>query len=101
MYKNLQNIFKEEEELKKELSEKTRKVFEIIVENWPTNPTEIAEMNGENINEENRKSMSSKYLYHVKKLFEKDLIHMKKIGNTYVAWPKEIEKLRTFRELLT
>lgn len=101
MYKNFHNIFKKEEKLKKDLSKKSRRVYGVIIKHWPVNPTEVAEKLGKEVNFENRKSLSSKYLYHIKKLFEKDLIHMKKIGNTYVAWPKEIEKIRTLYELIT
>jgi hypothetical protein len=28
------------------------------------------------------------------------LIDVKKVGNTYIAWPTEIEKLRVIHELL-
>lgn len=45
------------------------------------------------------KALSAKYLYHFRKLNEHGLIRMKKVGNTYVAWPVEIEKLRVIHEM--
>ena len=34
------------------------------------------------------------------KLKKLDLIDMKKMGNTYVAWPTDIEKLRVLHEMM-
>jgi len=64
---------------------------------WPINPLEVAEILGDN---GKTKSLSAKYVYHFKKLNKKGLIRLKKMGNTYVAWPVELEKLRTIHELL-
>jgi len=85
-----------EEKIKK-LSISTARVFEVISKNWPTNPLEVAKFLGDNGDE---KSLSAKYLYHFKKLYKLKLIRMKKIGNTYIAWPLEIEKLRVVKEVL-
>jgi hypothetical protein len=72
-------------------------VYEAIKANWPANPLEVAEF----LNDEgSQKSLSAKYLYHFKKLKKAGLIMVKKIGNTYVAWPMEIEKLRLANEML-
>lgn len=81
----------------KKVSNVTAKVFEIIHSRWPTNPLEVAEVLGEKGKE---KTLSAKYLYHFRKLKEIGLIDMKKVGNTYIAWPTEIEKLRVVHELL-
>jgi len=80
----------------KKLTSKNRSVFKIISNKWPVNPLEVAKYLGE---EGDVKKLSAKYLYHFKKLHEKDLIRMKKVGNTYIAWPVEIEKLRLVHEL--
>jgi hypothetical protein len=85
-----------EEKIKK-LSQSTTRVFEIIAKNWPANPLEVAKALNDKGNE---KSLSAKYLYHFKKLYKLKLIRMKKIGNTYIAWPTEIEKLRVMKEIL-
>lgn len=85
------------EEKVKKLSPSTSAVFEIILKHWPTNPLEVAKFLGEKGNE---KSLSAKYLYHFKKLYKLKLIRLKKIGNTYIAWPVEIEKLRIMKEIL-
>jgi hypothetical protein len=85
-----------EEKLKK-ISQSTAGVFEVISKNWPTNPLEVAEA----LNDEGKdKSLSAKYLYHFKKLHKLKLVRMKKIGNTYIAWPTEVEKLRVIKEIL-
>ncbi|MFH8086581.1 MAG: hypothetical protein QW609_02050 [Candidatus Aenigmatarchaeota archaeon] len=81
----------------KKVSQITAKVFEIIHSRWPTNPLEVAEILGDRGKE---KTLSAKYLYHFRKLKEMGLIDMKKVGNTYIAWPTEIEKLRVVHELL-
>ncbi|MEM5777143.1 MAG: hypothetical protein QXJ06_01705 [Candidatus Aenigmatarchaeota archaeon] len=80
----------------KKLGRKTNDVFKIIKNKWPINPLEVAKY----LNEEGDvKILSAKYIYHFKKLEEKNLIRMKKIGNTYIAWPVEIEKLRIIHEI--
>jgi hypothetical protein len=79
------------------ISDATAKVFRVIHSKWPVNPNEVAEIMGDN---GKAKTLSAKYLYHFKKLAKKELIHMKKVGNTYIAWPAEIEKLRVIHELL-
>lgn len=85
------------EEKIKRLSASTSTVFDIILKHWPTNPLEVAKILGEKGSE---KSLSAKYLYHFKKLHKLKLIRMKKVGNTYIAWPVEIEKLRLMKEML-
>ena len=82
---------------KKEISKVAARVFQIIHSNWPINPLEVAEYLGD---KGKVKSLSAKYLYHFKKLNKKELVHMKRVGNTYIAWPAEIERLRFIQELL-
>jgi len=78
-------------------SKSTAKVFEVIHSKWPINPLEVAEI----LNDNGKvKTLSAKYLYHFKKLNKVGLIRMKKVGNTYIAWPAEIEKLRVIHEML-
>ena len=79
------------------VSKLTAKVFNVIHEKWPVNPLEVAEILDDRGKE---KTLSAKYLYHFKKLAKKGLVKIKKIGNTYIAWPAEIEKLRVIHELL-
>jgi predicted transcriptional regulator len=86
-----------EEEKLKRLSAATSRVYEAIKANWPTNPLEVAHMLGDNGKE---KSLSAKYIYHFRKLKKLGLIMIKKMGNTYVAWPNEIEKLRIIRDMV-
>lgn len=85
------------EDKNQELRGVSRRVFQAVYSRWPINPLEVAEELGD---KGNVKKLSAKYLYHFKRLNEKKLIMMKKIGNTYVAWPSDIEKLRVIHELL-
>ncbi len=94
--KNVFNHFLEKADDKK-LSKISSRVFQAIRNSWPINPLEVAEALGEN---GDTKKLSAKYLYHFKKLNKKKLIMMKKVGNTYIAWPAEIEKLRVIHELV-
>ena len=82
---------------KRRLSDFTLQVFRTICNKWPANPLEVAKEHGEKGKE---KSLSAKYLYHFNKLEKADLIKMKKIGNSYVAWPVDMEKLRVMHEIL-
>ncbi len=81
----------------KSISKSTLRVFKAICSKWPSNPLEIAE----ELREEGKvKTLSARYLYHFKKLHKLELINMKKIGNTYIAWPMDMEKLRFIHEML-
>ncbi len=73
------------------ISKTTKKVLESVNSKWPINTLEVANLLGDR---GNVKTLSSKYLYHFKKLHQANLIEMKKVGNTYIAWPKNLEKMR-------
>lgn len=79
----------------RKMSSSTAKVFDIITSRWPVNPVEVADFLGD---EGNNKSLSAKYLYHFKKLKNTGLIVMKKVGNTYIAWPRHVETYRKERK---
>ncbi|MFH1978405.1 MAG: hypothetical protein ABIJ92_03705 [Candidatus Aenigmatarchaeota archaeon] len=87
-------LFTETREIK---DKKTKEVFEAIVSNWPANPVEVA---GALDDEGKVKTLSAKYLYHFKKLEKLNKIQMKKLGNTYIAWPSDVEKIRVAHEIL-
>ena len=84
-------------ESKPEVSKSSLRVLEIIKEKWPVNPLEVARELGEN---GKTKTLSARYLYHFRKLKELELINMKRVGNTYVAWPLDVEKLRFIHEMI-
>jgi hypothetical protein len=85
------------EERVRRLSPSTAAVLDVVRKNWPVNPLDVAKA----LNDlGDPKTLSAKYLYHFRKLYKLKLIRMKKIGNTYIAWPTEIEKLRVIREML-
>jgi hypothetical protein len=79
------------------LSKSTNAVLEALSATWPANPLEVARQL-QDVGEE--KSLSAKYLYHFKKLDKMKMIRMKKVGNTYIAWPTEVEKLRVLKDVL-
>ena len=82
---------------KSNLNKTALNVFDAIHTQWPTNPLEVARELGEK--GRNIKSISAKYLYHFKKLRDAEFIHLKRLGNTYVAWPVDIEKIRVLVSL--
>ena len=95
----MREIFDDLSEKKKtgKLSGVSARVFQAINTKWPINTLEAAEI----LEDDGKaKTLSAKYVYHFKKLNEKGLIRMKKMGNTYVAWPSDIEKLRVINELI-
>ena len=78
-------------------------VMAVIVNNWPVSITEVAKHLGifkEGMNEKKRKAVVGKIIYHVKKLKEQEKIRTKKIGQTVIIWPYDIEKIRVAHEML-
>lgn len=72
-----------------------------IFEKWPTTPLEIAEYLNEDISSrENKRRMSTKYSYYLKKLIKKQLIVSKRAGNSVIVWPLVVEKYRTIHNIL-
>jgi len=75
----------------------------VIENNWPVSVTEIAGHLGifkKGMNEKKRKAAVGKVIYHIKKLKEQEKIRTKKIGQTVIIWPTEIEKLRFVHEMM-
>jgi len=97
MSRGVERVLRGRLQKEKEISNSTLRVFKIICSKWPLNPFEVAKELGEN---GKSKTLSAKYLYHFRKLKRMDLIEIKKLGNTYIAWPIDIEKLRMIHELL-
>jgi len=78
-----------------------RKIFELVLETWPTSALEIAEHFHEDLSSrERRKQASTKYAYYLKKLVKKQLVLSKRVGNALVVWPLQAEKLRTIHKIL-
>jgi predicted transcriptional regulator len=78
-------------------------IIMVIDKNWPVSVTEVAEHLGifkKGMNERKRKAAIGKIIYHVKKLKEMKKIRTKKIGQTVIIWPNDIEKLRVVHEML-
>jgi predicted transcriptional regulator len=74
-----------------------------IEKEWPISVTEIAKHLGifkKGMDERKRKAAVGKIAYHVKKLKEEEKIRTKKIGQTVIIWPHDIEKLRVLHEML-
>ena len=88
-------------ELKQELTDFERGIFLFVLESWPVSALDVAEHFGEiGKSREERKKLSTKYAYHLKKLVEKRVLISKRIGNALVVWPLQAEKLRTIHHIL-
>jgi hypothetical protein len=74
-----------------------QRVFERIELSWPINTKEIAA--GLGMDPEDNNSVK-KISYHIKNLEHEEKIMTKRIGQAHVAWPHEIERLRTIHEFL-
>ncbi|MFH0955092.1 MAG: hypothetical protein V1777_03225 [Candidatus Micrarchaeota archaeon] len=83
------------------LSETERRVFEFVLESWPVGPLEVAVHFRHDISTcESKKRASTKFSYYLKKLVEKRLLFSKRMGNSLVVWPVEVEKYRAFHSIL-
>lgn len=93
----MHSVFSREGARKEKLGDVTKNVLDVICKEWPANPFDVGRHLGEN---GKNKTISSKYLYHFRKLKQLELIEIKRTGNTYVAWPMDMEKLRVIHEML-
>ena len=77
------------------------KIYEIIVDKWPTHVSEVARtLKLFPENDPESKSVIAKVKYHFDQLAREHKINVKKIDRALVAWPVEVEKYRTLHELL-
>ena len=83
------------------LDELEKSIYDFVLEKWPATAIEIAEHLNEGIStREEKRRMSSKYNYYLKKLVGKGLLLSKKAGNTLIVWPVLVEKYRVVHEIL-
>ena len=84
------------------LNDLEQKIYDFVLDYWPTFPLEIAEHFSEDTStREHKKRASTKYTYHLKKLIEKKLILSKKSGNNMIVWPLLAEKYRVIHSILS
>jgi hypothetical protein len=69
----------------------TREVFEIVKSDWPVTPAELMELKHY---EGKEKTGHTRLLNNLRTLQKAGLIELKQSGHVYVAWPKDVEKLR-------
>lgn len=74
-----------------------QQIFDIIHEHWPIHPSDIVEHLGR---ERDDKSALLLAKYHIDQLARQGKIKTKKIGQSVVTWPQEIEKLRVVHDLM-
>ncbi len=91
------NVFSTDMTENPKIGNVTRNVLDVVSREWPVNPLDVAKSLGD---DGTVKSLSSKYLYHFRRLKNLELIEMKHTGNTYIAWPMDMEKLRVIHEML-
>lgn len=83
------------------LGETEKRVFEFVLESWPVGPLEVALHFRHDVSTaESKKRASTKFSYYLKKLVEKRLLFSKRMGNSLVVWPVEVEKYRAFHSIL-
>ena len=73
-----------------------KQVMECIEHNWPAHVKEIVRNLGFEENNSNIKKIS----YHIKAPEKAEKIRTKRIGKALIAWPHDMERLRTIYELL-
>jgi predicted transcriptional regulator len=84
-----------------EIIDKQAVILEIVKEYWPISALEIAEHFKENTkSRKEKRKASTKYSYYLKKLIEKHSILSKRVGNSLIVWPIEVEKYRTIHQIL-
>jgi hypothetical protein len=77
-----------------------QEIVRIVHQHWPTSSLEIAEHLGHSLEtREQKRTLSSRLSYHLKKLVEKRILMSKRSGNTRMVWPYEVEKFRLMHEL--
>ncbi len=74
----------------------TRKVFEIISNNWPIHPSGVCRL----LDIDTNVSNISKIKYHFDILKKKGRIQTKQIDRALVAWPSEIDRIRMVHEFM-
>jgi len=73
------------------LGKSAREVFELIKTHWPVTPSEVIRLKNY-IGP--RSSGHGRFLHNFKALQKAGLVELKKSGRVYIAWPKDIERLR-------
>ena len=83
------------------LSLREKEIYDLILNFWPTSSIEIAEHFNESIlSREDRRKISTRYSYYLKKLISKQLILSKRVGNALIVWPIVAEKYRVIHDIL-
>lgn len=84
------------------LSPTERRVFDLVLEHWPISSLEVASHFSEACqSREEKKRLSSKYCYYLRKLVDKRLVLAKRAGNSFIVWPLVVEKYRTIHHILS
>ena len=88
-------------ELKHGMTDFERDIFRFVLESWPVSALDVAEHFGEiGVSRPEKKKLSTKYAYYLKKLVARQVLVSKRIGNALVVWPLQVEKLRTIHHIL-
>lgn len=83
------------------MSPAERRIYEVILDRWPASALEVAAHLGEEGgSREERKRISTRYAYYVKKLVEKRLVLSKRAGHSIIVWPLHVEKYRVIHDIL-
>ncbi|MCX6818011.1 MAG: hypothetical protein NTU57_04075 [Candidatus Aenigmarchaeota archaeon] len=71
-------------------------VLELVEHHWPVHIKELVRDLGLEVNNANIKKIS----YHIKELERLEKVRTKRIGKALIAWPHDMERLRTIYELM-
>jgi DNA-binding PadR family transcriptional regulator len=69
----------------------SREVLEIVKSHWPVTPAEIIKLKHYR---GNTTTGHGRFLHNLRTLQKAGLIELKRSGRVYIAWPKDVEKLR-------
>ncbi len=87
-----QPLNKPKKRKKYKLGKGPREVYELVKSHWPVSTAEIIDLKNY---KGSTQSGRNRFLYNLKVLKKEGLIELKRSGpRIYIAWPKDIEKLR-------
>lgn len=86
--------------LSSDLSVEETHILHVVHSRWPTSSLEIAEFLGQSVSSRDEKRLvSSRLAYHIKKLVSKRKLMSKRFGNALIVWPYEVETLRVMKDV--
>lgn len=77
------------------------RIVAFVLESWPVSALDVAAHLQVDVSSfEAKKRASAKFSYYLQKLVDKRLLLSKRMGNSLVVWPLEVEKYRAVHAIL-